>query len=368
MAKLHGQIKENNLLLIDKNFWYKKKVLITGHSGFKGSWLSLWLQNMDVKVYGISLPPKQKLNLFNAAKVNEKMISYFCNICDYDLVKKYINKIKPDIIIHMAAQSLVRHSYTNPIETYSTNVIGTLNILEIARKVKSVKVVLNITSDKCYENKKRSKPYKEHEPLGGYDPYSSSKACSEILTNSYRRSFYANVGIALASARAGNVIGGGDWSDDRLIPDIIRGFKKKKNVLIRFPNSIRPWQHVLDPLLGYILLAEKLYKKGPSFTGAWNFGPDQGDAKTVKWITQRMSDLWGGTPKWKIDKKNNFHEEKYLELNCSKAKKYLNWKPKLKIDDSLKMVVEWYRAFLSKKNMKSFTIRQIENFIERDST
>ena len=319
---------------------------------------------MDVKVYGLSLPPKKKLNLFTEAKVNEQMTTYFCNICDYDLVKKCIKKIKPEIIIHMAAQPLVRYSYINPLETYSTNVMGTLNILEIARKVESVKVILNVTSDKCYENTKRFKPYKEHEPLGGHDPYSSSKACSEILTNSYRKSFYDDAGIALASARAGNVIGGGDWSDDRLIPDIIRGFENKKNVLIRFPNSIRPWQHVLEPLLGYIQLIEKLYKKGRSFTGAWNFGPDESDTKTVKWITKKMSNFWGGAPKWKIDKKNHFHEEKYLKLNCSKAKKYLNWKPKLKIDNSLKMVVEWHLAFLSKKNIKNFTIEQIKNFIK----
>ena len=351
---------------IDKNFWYKKKVLITGHTGFKGSWLSLWLQNMEANVYGLSLPPKQRLNLFTRANVDEKMKSYFCDISNYDLTKKYIRKIKPEIIIHMAAQPLVRYSYINPLETYSTNVVGTLNILDISRKIKSVKVILNVTTDKCYENTKKSKPYKEHEPLGGYDPYSSSKACSEIITNSYRRSFYGNTGIALASARAGNVIGGGDWSDDRLIPDILSGFKNKRNILIRFPNSVRPWQHVLDPLSGYIILAQQLYKKGLNFTGAWNFGPYENDAKTVKWITKRMSHFWGDKPKWKVDKKNHPHEEKYLKLDCSKAKKYLNWSPKLNIDSSLKMVVEWHKTFLLKKNMKTFTIKQIENFIEQD--
>lgn len=354
------------MTIINKLFWEGKKVLITGHTGFKGSWLSLWLQNMNADVYGLSLPPPTKLNLFEQAEVGKRMSSNLGNICNYKFVENLAKKIQPEIIIHMAAQSLVRYSYENPIETYNTNVIGTLNILEAVKKVGSAKVVLNVTTDKVYENKYQKKPYIEDDTLGGYDPYSSSKACSEILTSSYLKSFYKKMGIALASARAGNVIGGGDWSKNRLIPDIIKGFKSKKIVLIRYPDFIRPWQHVLEPLSGYILLVERLYKKGHDFTGAWNFGPEQSDAKTVKWITKRMSYLWGGAPKWKIDKKKHFHEEKYLKLNCSKAKKYLNWNPKLKIEDSLKMVVEWHRALLSKKNMKKFTIEQIESFIKRD--
>lgn len=350
--------------VVNKNFWNNKKVLITGHTGFKGSWLSLWLQHMKSNVYGLSLPPTKKLNLFSEIQVNKKMSSYFINICNYKLVEKYIKKIKPEIIIHMAAQPLVRYSYKNPIETYSTNIMGTLNILEAVRKVSSVKAVVNVTTDKCYENNDKFKSYKESEALGGHDPYSSSKACSELVTNTYRKSYYQMHNVAIASARAGNVIGGGDWSNDRLIPDIIRGFEKKKTVLIRYPNSIRPWQHVLEPLSGYLILAEKLYSKGQRFTGAWNFGPNKIDAKNVKWIAKRMSQLWGENPSWKSDKGFHPHETKYLILNCSKAKKYLNWRTKIKLDTSLKMVVDWHRHFLLKKNMRNFTLNQIKDFME----
>jgi CDP-glucose 4,6-dehydratase len=348
--------------IVNKEFWEGKRVLITGHTGFKGSWLSLWLQEMKANVFGFSLPPPKKPNLFYEARVSDNMVSIEGDIRNYEIVNRAILKTKPEVVIHMAAQPLVRYSYQNPIETYATNVMGTLNVLESLRKVSSVKAVINVTSDKCYENKEMTEPFNEEAPMGGYDPYSSSKGCSELLTNSFRRSFYEKSRIALASVRSGNVIGGGDWSDDRLIPDIIRAFEKNYTALIRFPNAIRPWQHVLEPLSGYLILAEKLFQKGQIYAGAWNFGPNDNDAKQVQWIVKHMAELWGKGATWKLDTNDHPHEANYLKLDCTKSKTYLDWSPSLNLEQALEMVVSWHDTFLKKKDIRTFTLKQIQSF------
>lgn len=285
-------------MTINKQLWNKKRVLITGHTGFKGSWLILLLHNLGSDVYGYALEPPTNPNMYEEAKIAGLVNSNIGDIRDYDKLLRVIQKVKPEIVIHMAAQPLVRESYKNPVDTYSTNVMGTVNLLEAIRQTPGIKAVVNVTTDKCYENKEWHWGYRENESMGGYDPYSNSKGCSELVTAAYRNSFfnskdYHKHGVALASARAGNVIGGGDWAEDRLIPDFIRAISKGEIVKIRSPYAIRPWQHVLEPLSGYLLLAEKLYTDGPKFAEAWNFGPDDRDAKNVEWITKTICDLWG---------------------------------------------------------------------------
>ncbi len=347
------------------NFWKGKKVLITGHTGFKGSWLSLWMQMMNVHLTGFALSPTTQPSLFNEAKVSNEMTSIEGDIRNFEIVLETIKKYKPEIIFHLAAQPLVRYSYQNPIETYETNVMGTINILEAARKVNSVKVLVNITSDKCYENKEINRGYKEDEPMGGHDPYSSSKGCSELITSAYRRSFFSDSGLAIATARGGNVIGGGDWSTDRLVPDILRAFEKKEAIIIRNPDSIRPWQHVLDVLSGYILLAQKLNEDPKKFSGAWNFGPNYKDAKTVKWITEFMVTKWDNSGKWELDKNINPHEAGFLILDISKAKKFLNWSPKWSIDKALEKVLDWHHSYLNTNDVKKICENQILEFLKQ---
>lgn len=347
---------------IDSEFWKGKCVFITGHTGFKGSWISLWMQSMGVNLHGLSQNPPTTPSLFDVANVGDEMVSTIGDIRDYDTVYKAINACKPDIVIHMAAQSLVRYSYQEPVETYAVNVMGTVNVLEAIRQVGTVKAVVNVTTDKCYENKEWIWGYRENESMGGYDPYSSSKGCSELVTSAYRQSYFQQSGVSLASVRAGNVIGGGDWSTDRLIPDILRSFEKSQPVIIRNPNATRPWQHVLEPLSGYLVLAQHLYIDGQSYAEGWNFGPCEEDVQPVQWIVQRMVELWKCNASWKLDMEKHPHEAGYLKLDISKAKAKLEWQPHWSLPIALENIVDWHNAWLEKADMKAVCIQQIEKY------
>lgn len=354
-------------LEVKQNFWHGKRVLVTGHTGFKGSWLSLWLQSMGSQVVGYALNAPTNPSLFDVAKVGKGMISIVGDIRDLEHLQTILAEHKPEIVIHMAAQPLVRYSYVEPIETYSTNVMGTVNLLEAVRGTSSVKAVVNITSDKCYENREWVWGYRENEAMGGYDPYSSSKGCAELVASAYRSSFfnpkdYARHGVAVASARAGNVIGGGDWAEDRLIPDIIRAIEKGTPVMIRSPNAIRPWQHVLEPLAGYLLLAEKLYNEGTKYAEGWNFGPADADAQPVEWIVKKLCDAWGAGASWKLDVQEGPHEAHYLKLDCSKAHNSLGWKPIWNLEQTIARIVAWQKAASRNEDMRSVTLSQINDY------
>lgn len=350
------------------NTVYKgRKVLITGHTGFKGSWLCLLLNKLGAEVYGYALEPPTKPSLYVEAKIDELIVSTIGDIRDYNFLLETLMEIQPEIIIHMAAQPLVMESYRYPRETYEINVMGTVNLFDAARQVKSLKAILNVTTDKCYENKEWHWGYRENEPMGGYDPYSNSKGCSELVTSSFRSSFfnpndYAKHGVAVASARAGNVIGGGDWAKDRLIPDFIRSISKGEKVKIRSPYAIRPWQYVLEPLTGYLALCEKLFTKGPAFAEAWNFGPDDSDAQSVEWVSKTICELWGEGAQFEIDTNPQPHEANYLKLDCSKAKAELGWIPKWDIETTLKSIVDWNKSFLNKEDIRLVTENQIERY------
>lgn len=340
-----------------------RTVLITGHTGFKGAWLSLWLHNLGANIIGYSLKPPTQPNLFELSNLKDKLIHIEDDVRDFDHVKQVIKKYRPEIVFHMAAQSLVRQSYIDPLETYSTNVMGTANIIEAVRQTKGVKAVINVTSDKCYENKEWVWGYRENDPMGGFDPYSSSKGCAELVTGAYRQSFFmGKTKTLLASARAGNVIGGGDWSKDRLVPDCIRALLNNKPIVIRFPDAVRPWQHVLEPLHGYLLLAQKLYQGKREFTGGWNFGPDDGDAKPVRWLTDEIVKKWGGKASWKVAKGRHPHEAHYLKLDCAKAKSKLGWFPQWKLETTLENTIEWYKAYRNKSDMLNISIAQIKSY------
>ncbi len=350
-------------------FWKEKRVLLTGHTGFKGSWLSLWLQSMGAQVVGYALAPPTNPSLFIVTNAAEGMTSLVGDIRDFSSLSSAFLKYQPEIVIHMAAQPLVRYSYINPIETYSTNVMGTVHLLEASRLAGSVRSIVNVTSDKCYENHEWLWGYRENEPMGGHDPYSSSKGCTELISSAYRSSYfnqmdYANHGIALATARAGNVIGGGDWAEDRLIPDIMNAIIHGNPVNIRSPHAIRPWQHVLEPLSGYLLLAERLYKEGTSYAEGWNFGPSDEDAKPVLWITEQLSDMWGEGASWVLDENNHPHEAHHLKLDCSKARARLGWYPRWHLEDALSAIVDWHRAYQHGKNMHELTLHQIRTYTD----
>ncbi len=350
------------------SFWKNKKVFITGHTGFKGSWLSLWLSNMGADVYGYSLLPNKSKNLFNILDIPSLIKkSIIGDIRDLDFLIKNIKECDPEIVFHMAAQPLVRLSYNDPIETFSTNVIGTANVMESLKACSSLKSSVIITSDKCYENKETFESYTEDDPMGGHDPYSASKGCSELVISSYKNSFFSSEtydhhGNAVASARAGNVIGGGDWSDDRLIPDAIKCFESNKTLLIRSPNAIRPWQHVLEPLNGYMILAEKLYNDGVEFSGGWNFGPSDSDNISVSDIVKIIVKIWDEKVEWKIDESKKKHEANILKLNCTKSRSRLNWKPKWNAERAIESTISWYKALASGKDMYKFSIAQIEEY------
>ena len=344
-------------------FWRNKRVFMTGHTGFKGSWLSLWLQEMGANVKGYALKAHTTPNLFEEARVAKDMECEIGDIRDIHAIKSSIKNFEPDILIHMAAQPLVRMSYRKPVETYETNVMGTINVLEAARQCNHLKAVVAITTDKCYENKERFEGYREHEAMGGYDPYSSSKGCCELLISSYRRSFFNESNSAfIASARAGNVIGGGDWSEDRLIPDILRALDNSESILIRNPLSIRPWQHVLEPLSGYLILAQQLYNQGGQFAQAWNFGPNDEDCKSVEWIVKKMIAKWGSEVSWQRGNNHNLHEAQCLKLDCTKAKKGLKWEPKLDLDFALELIINWQKKWILNENIKEECISQIREY------
>ncbi len=347
---------------VNPSFWHGKRVFLTGHTGFKGSWLSLWLQSMGVELQGVALNPPTQPALFDIARVSEGMDHQIADIRDYQKIKSLMVAFKPEIVIHMAAQPLVRLSYQSPVETYATNVMGTVHVLEAARHVDSVRAIVNITTDKCYENKEWAWGYRENEPMGGHDPYSSSKGCAELVSSAYRESFLSNQGIALATARAGNVIGGGDWANDRLVPDILRALEKNDPVLIRNPHAIRPWQHVLEPLSGYLTLAESLYEHGQTDAQGWNFGPRDEDAKPVQWIVERLCDAWGGGSSWSLQPGEHPHEANFLKLDISKARQRLQWSPRWSLNVALSHIVDWHRAWLAKEDMRSICLQQIEGY------
>ena len=351
--------------LSTSTFFQGKKVLVTGHTGFKGSWLSLWLQALGAEVIGYALAPPTNPSLFEVAEVGLGMTSIIGDIRDLDKLQAVFTEHQPEIIIHMAAQPLVRYSYQNPVETYSTNVMGTVNILEAVRHCASVKAVVNITTDKCYENREWAWGYRENEPMGGFDPYSNSKGCAELVTSAYRQSYFSSSASInkVASARAGNVIGGGDWSEDRLIPDAIKAFEAGNTLMIRNPLATRPWQHVLEPLSGYLILAQSLFQDGEKFSSAWNFGPKDTDNRSVQEVISTLCQQWGPDAKWQQDSSSQPHEAGLLKLDCSKASKQLRWEPKWNLETAIEKIIQWHKADLAKENMQALTLKQIDQYI-----
>lgn len=352
---------------MDNEFWNKKRVLITGHTGFKGSWLCLWLKSLGAQVTGYALEPPTEPSLFNLCRIEELIQSVNGDVRDFAFLQKTILSAKPEIVIHMAAQPLVRDSYQRPVETYDINVMGTVNLLEAVRHTTGIKALVNVTTDKCYENKEWPWGYRENEPFGGYDPYSNSKACSELVTDAFRSSFfnpkdYEQHNLAVASARAGNVIGGGDWGKDRLITDCMVALLQGETIKIRNPNAIRPWQHVLEPLGGYLSLAEKLYHDGPAFAEGWNFGPADSDSKTVQWVVERLCQQWGEGAEYRIDHGERPHEANYLKLDCSKAKVRLKWSPRWTLDKAIDKIIEWTRAYQNNDNVRTVCLNQIQEY------
>jgi CDP-glucose 4,6-dehydratase len=358
-------------IMVNKDFWKGKKVLITGHTGFKGSWLSMYLHSLGSLVAGYALDPPTNPSLYDLCGLSSVVDSRIGDINDFPSLLNRIEEYKPEIIFHLAAQPIVRESYINPVLTYKTNIIGTINVLESIRSsaVKTVRVLVNVTTDKCYENHEWFWPYRENEPLGGYDPYSSSKACSEIVTAAYRNSFFNTIEyqkhkLAIGTARAGNVIGGGDWAAHRLIPDIIKSILDGKPILIRNPEAIRPWQHVLEPLTGYLMLAEALYTKPMEASGAFNFGPEDDDTKTVKWIVEKFCNKWPFNSSYEIDSGQHPHEAANLRLDSSKAKHLLGWKPVWKIDEAIERIVEFLLVYKNNKSAVSeICYSQISQFL-----
>jgi CDP-glucose 4,6-dehydratase len=347
--------------------WQGRKVFLTGHTGFKGGWLALWLAKSGAQVRGYALDPATEPNLFTVAGVGRVTDDIRGDIRDAASLESAMQSFAPEVVFHMAAQPLVRLSYDDPIGTYETNVIGTARVLDSIRRTPSVRAVVSVTTDKCYENKEWIWGYRESDPLGGYDPYSSSKACAEIVSAAYRQSYFpvgklAQHGVALATARAGNVIGGGDWSADRLIPDLVRGFLAGEAVRIRRPHAIRPWQHVMEPLHGYIRLAEELLSHDPKFATAYNFGPHDDDARPVEWIAEKMTGFWGGGATWVLDPDPGVHEAGYLKLDASRARADLDWTPRLNLETALDWLVRWYRAWQTGADMHAFTLSQIDAY------
>ena len=348
---------------MNQEFWIGKRIFLTGHTGFKGSWLALWLCDMGAHVHGYALAPTTKPNMYITTKIGNRLASSTIgDIRDDITLRKSLEAAQPEIIFHLAAQPLVRNSYQTPVETYEVNVMGTVNLLEAVRGATSVRAVLNVTTDKCYENNEKSEPYAEDEALGGHDPYSSSKACSELVTSAYRRSFMEPLSIGIASARAGNVIGGGDWSEHRLLPDFLRSIDTGKPLKIRYPNATRPWQHVLEPLSGYICLAERL-ETDTRFSQAWNFGPEDSDARSVKWIVNRLCQKVPGA-NWTQEAGPQPHEANMLSLNSSKAKQKLGWRPRWNLNTALEKTIAWHQAWRDGKDMQDFSLAQVHEYLE----
>lgn len=343
-------------------FWQGKRVFLTGHTGFKGGWLALWLAGKGAKVHGYALAPPTSPSFFDTCNVAQHLDGHtVADLRDSEALLQAMNAAQPDIVLHLAAQPLVRYSYAAPVETYAVNVMGTVNLLEAVRQTGSVRAVVNVTTDKCYENREWVWPYRENEALGGYDPYSSSKACSELVTSAYRQSFLDKAGIQLASARAGNVIGGGDWAADRLIPDFLRAIDAGQPIIIRSPHAIRPWQHVLEPLSGYLMLAENLYKQGNTFAEGWNFGPDDHDARTVQWIVENLCSQVAGA-RWECDPNPQPHEASNLRLDSSKAKSRLGWHPCWPLQTALENTLAWHQAWRQGADMADVSLSQIQAY------
>jgi len=353
--------------MLNRAFWKGRHVLVTGHTGFKGGWLSLWLEALGAQVTGYALVPPTQPNLFEQAGIANSVHSICADVRDFSRLKAAMAQCRPEVIIHMAAQSVVRRGYEDPIETYSSNVMGTVNLLEALRQLRQPCAVVNVTSDKCYSNREWVWGYRENEPMGGRDPYSNSKGCAELVTTAYRESFFPpespeSHGIALASARAGNAIAGGDWTRDQLIPDLMRAFLAGQTCLIRNPSAIRPWQFVLEPLRGYLMLAERLTTDARNFASAWNFGPAEADAKPVSWIADELTRLWGQRASWDRDTSLHPKEAHFLKLDASKARSCLGWQPVLPLDLALGWIVEWWQAFQAGGDLRSLTSAQIERY------
>jgi CDP-glucose 4,6-dehydratase len=346
---------------VDPSFWRGRRVLLTGHTGFKGAWLALWLQSLGANVTGFSLDVPTHPSLYELARVGEEMDNIDGDVRDASALVEAVQQSDAEVVIHMAAQSLVRRSFSEPRVTYETNVLGTVNLLDAVRFVgQRARVVIVITSDKCYENREWEWGYREDEPMGGHDPYSSSKGCAELVTSAYRRSFFSDPnGTRVASARAGNVIGGGDWGEDRLVPDIMRATLAREEVLVRNPNSVRPWQHVLNPLSGYLVLAEALWES-PDDAAGWNFGPPEEDAQTVGWLVEHLGELWPDGVRWSVDDGPHPHEARYLKLDSSRSRSRLGWRPLVPLHVALASVVDWYRELASDADMRNVSLGQIQ--------
>ena len=349
------------------SFWRGRRVFLTGHTGFKGSWLSLWLQQLGAELSGFALPPSTQPILFEEARVAQGMHSVIGDVRDFETLRQALQAARPQVVIHLAAQALVREGYRDPVATYATNVLGTAHLMEAVRTTPDVQAVLVVTSDKCYANEESGRAYREGDALGGHDPYSSSKACAELVSASYRDSFFppaehARHGVGVATARAGNVIGGGDWAADRLIPDVLAAFARGEPVSIRRPDAVRPWQHVLEPLRGYLMLAEQLCLQGPAFAQAWNFGPRAGDARPVRAVVEQLAELWGDGASWNIDGQIHPHEAGLLNLDISHAREHLAWEPRLNLSQALGLVVEWQRRRERKDDVRALTCAQISRY------
>ena len=353
--------------MLNPSYWKGRRVFLTGHTGFKGSWLSLWLAKLGAEATGYALPPPTQPSLFELAKVEDSIRSIYADIRDFEKLRRAIEECRPDVVIHMAAQTVVRTGYENPIETYASNVMGTVNLLEAVRQIGHPCAVVSVTSDKCYENREWVWAYRENDAFGGRDPYSNSKACAELVTSAFRDSYFSaeswdRHGVTVASARAGNVVGGGDWTAHQLIPDLMRAFLNGQECVIRNPSATRPWQFVLEPLRGYLMVAERLSEHGCRFASGWNFGPADDDAKPVSWIADSLARSWGESASWTRDKNVHEHEAHALKLDASKAKECLGWRPKLSLETALEWIVKWYRAFQAKQDLRKLTLKQIEDY------
>lgn len=350
--------------MIDRSFWEKRRVFLTGHTGFKGAWATLLLRSLGAQVYGFALPPEGSADLFVVAGVADGVQHELGDIRNPQVLRDAVARARPEIVIHMAAQSLVRRSYAEPVETYATNVMGTVNLLEAVRHTSSVQAVVVVTTDKCYKNAGWVWGYRENDTLGGHDPYSNSKACAELVTEAYRNSFFHADGVSrIASARAGNVIGGGDWASDRIVPDAVRAFTSGKKLRVRNPRATRPWQHVFDPLVGYLSLCERLAAGDNGFAEAWNFGPSASSEVPVATLIDGFTRRWGRGACWERDLGEHPHEAAYLKLDCSKAISRLGWRPSLDLNEALDLTVDWYRAFHDGADIRAFSLQQINEFL-----
>lgn len=355
---------------MNAEFWRGRRVFVTGHTGFKGGWLTLWLASMGARVTGYALAPSTQPSLFEDASVARDVDSHIDDIRAFETLRGALAAAKPEVVFHLAAQPLVRQGYLDPRETYETNVMGTVNLLEAVRGTPSVRAVVVVTSDKCYENRGWARGYREDDPMGGRDPYSSSKGCAELVVSAFRSSYFdpasfAKHRVGVASARAGNVVGGGDWAQDRLIPDFVRAVGAGSPLQVRNPDATRPWQHVLDPLCGYLQLAESLFAGRLEFAAAWNFGPTEEEARPVSWLVQRLAALWGEGARWEVRADDRYHEASLLSLDSSKARSLLGWRPRMGLEDALDSLVAWYKARGARRDMRGFTLDQIARYMAK---